>query len=148
MPSREREVITTRLLHAPRESVFAAWTDPNILTLWWGPKGFRNTFSEFNPVPGGFWRFIMSAPDGTDYRNESRFVEIVPPERIVFDHLSGHTFRVTATFKEQGSGTLLTWSMMFETPEEYEQSKSVVIPGNEENLDRLEVVLSSMKKAQ
>lgn len=143
MSSADREVITTRLLRVRREKVFAAWTDPNILSLWWGPKGFQNIFSEFNPVPGGYWRFIMSGPDGTDYRNECRFVEIFPPERIVFDHLSGHKFRVTATLIEQGPNTLLTWSMVFETPDEYEKSKSVVIPANEENLDRLEHLFAS-----
>lgn len=140
----DKEIVSTRLLRYPRTVVFRAWTDPHYLALWWGPKGFRNSFSEFDLRPGGYWRFIMQSPDGTDYRNESIFVEIVPPERIVFDHISGHRFRVTATFKENGPSTFLHWSMLFETADECEISRSAVVSGNEQNLDRLESVLPSI----
>jgi uncharacterized protein YndB with AHSA1/START domain len=85
----EREIVSTRLIDASRDLVFKAWTDPHHLVQWWGPKGFTNTFHEFEPRPGGRWRFVMHGPDGRDYQNESVFAEVVRPERIVFDHISG-----------------------------------------------------------
>ena len=82
-----QEVISTRIFHAPRELVFRAWTDPKHLARWWGPKGFTNTFQEFDLNPGGHWRFVMHAPNGMDWPNHSVFVEIEKPVRIVFDRL-------------------------------------------------------------
>ena len=99
--SSDREIVNTRVLHAPREQVFRAWIEPEILARWWGPKGFRNTFQEFDPTPGGRWCFVMHAPNGVDFPNESVFEEIVRPERIVFRHLSPvHAFQLVATFAE------------------------------------------------
>ena len=98
----DREIVATRVFDAPRELVFRAWTDPDHLVHWWGPKGFTNTFHEFDMRPGGVWRFVMHGPDGTNYKTESVFVEIVKPERIVFDHVSAPQFRMTATFDGLG----------------------------------------------
>ena len=95
----DREIVNTRIINAPRAVVFNAWIEPALLAQWWGPKGFKNTFHEFDPRPGGRWRFVMHGPDGTDYPNESEFLEITKPSTIVFDHLRPmHKFRVTATF--------------------------------------------------
>src|SRR5215210_6810903 len=94
-----QEIISRRIIDAPRELVFRAFSEPAHLAQWWGPKGFRNTFHEFDLRPGGYWRFIMHGPDGTDYRNECVFIEIVKPERIVFRHLKPvHEFQMTLTF--------------------------------------------------
>jgi uncharacterized protein YndB with AHSA1/START domain len=141
----ERETLTTRLIHWPRELVFKAWTDPQHLAKWWGPKGFSNTFHEFDASPGGNWRFVMHSPDGTDYPNQSVFVEVTRPERIVFDHLLPmHRFRVTATFDDQGGNTWLAFRMRFENVDECNKVKSFVIEANEQNLDRLEAELANM----
>ena len=67
----DREIVTTRVFNAARELVFKAWTDPDHLVHWWGPKGFTNTFQEFDLRPGGIWRFVMHGPDGVDYKNKS-----------------------------------------------------------------------------
>ncbi len=53
MSDHDREIVTTRVFDAPRERVFRAWTDPDHLAKWWGPKGFTNTFQEFDMRPGG-----------------------------------------------------------------------------------------------
>ena len=81
------EVVSTRAFAAPRERVFEAFYDPHQLVFWWGPKGFTNTFEEFDLRPGGQWRFTMHAPTGAEYHNLSEFVEIARPERIVFREL-------------------------------------------------------------
>ncbi|RPJ81982.1 MAG: polyketide cyclase [Acidobacteria bacterium] len=141
----DREIVNTRVLHAPREQVFRAWIEPEILARWWGPKGFRNTFQEFDPTPGGRWRFVMHAPNGVDFPNESVFEEIVPPERIVFRHLSPvHAFQLVATFAEEGGLTRLTFRMRFETAAECAKVKGFVPEANEQNLDRLEAELARM----
>ena len=49
------------------------------------------------------WRFIMHGPDGTDYKNEVVYAEVVKPERLVYDHVSGPRFHVTVTFPEEGN---------------------------------------------
>ena len=104
------EVVTTRVLNFPIQSVYNAWTNPKILQKWWGPKGFTNTFHEFDLRVGGKWKFIMHGPDKKDYPNESEFVEIVEPELLIFNHLSNPVFQVRTEFTEVTSvSTKLTF---------------------------------------
>lgn len=138
------EIVSTRTFEAPRERVFAAFSDPVRLARWWGPKGFTNTFQEFDLRPGGIWRFLMHSPEGVDYPNESVFVEVVKPERIVFRHLSGHEFVMTVTLAEQGDGTRVTWCMRHETAKECAKVKSFAVAANEQNFDRLAAELDRM----
>ncbi len=138
----DRDILTTRLLAAPRARVFAAWIDPVQLARWWGPEGFTNDFEAFDPRPGGHWRFTMRAPDGTGFPNHSVFRELTPPERIVFDHLSGPNFQVTTTFAEAEGGTLLSFRMRFASPEECEAIKRYALVGNEQVFDRLAALLA------
>jgi uncharacterized protein YndB with AHSA1/START domain len=140
----DREIVTTRVFNAARALVFKAWTDPDHLVHWWGPKGFTNTFQEFDLRPGGIWRFVMHGPDGVDYKNKSVFVEVVKPERIVFQHVSGPQFQVTATFAEQAGQTKLTFQMLFETAAECAKVKVYAVEANNQNFDRLEAELAKM----
>jgi uncharacterized protein YndB with AHSA1/START domain len=55
----DREIVTSRVLNARRELVFSAFSDRQRLARWWGPRGFTNTFHEFDLRPGGAWRFVM-----------------------------------------------------------------------------------------
>ena len=138
----DREIATTRVLDAPRERVFDAFSNPDRLARWWGPAGFSSTFHEFDLRPGGAWRFILHGPNGANYPNESAFVEVVKPERIVFDHLSDHWFRMTITLSVRpASQTLITWHMLFETMAERDRIRAIVAEANEQNLDRLEAEL-------
>ncbi len=102
-----------------------------------GPKGFTNTFYEFEFRPGGTWCFIMHGPDGTDYRNENRFVEIAFLERIVFDHLSDPKFRLAAKFEDLNCKMKLTFQQIFESADVCESVKPCAAPGLEQNLDKL-----------
>ncbi|WP_331436832.1 SRPBCC domain-containing protein [Gordoniibacillus kamchatkensis] len=110
----------------------------------WGPKGFTNTFQEFDMRPGGTWQFIMHGPDGVDYRNKSVFAEIVQPERIVFDHVSGPRFQVMATFEDFGGKTKLTFRQLFKSAAEFDQVRKYAPEANEQNFDRLEAVLTTI----
>lgn len=133
----EREIIGTRVFDAPRGLLWRAFTDPDHIQRWWGPRGFTNTFHEFDFRPGGHWRFIMHAPDGTDYPNENVFVEIAFLERIVFDHRSHPKFRLTVRFEDLGGTTKLTWHQLFESAEACESARPFAVPGLEQNLDKL-----------
>jgi uncharacterized protein YndB with AHSA1/START domain len=72
----DREIITRRLLNAPRELVFEAFTQPEHLAKWWGPNGFTITTHEMEVKPGSAWRFMMHGPDGVDYPNKIVYEEL------------------------------------------------------------------------
>jgi uncharacterized protein YndB with AHSA1/START domain len=133
----DREFVTSRLIDAPRERVFRAFSDPVHLAQCWGPTGFSSTFHEFDLRPGGAWCFVMHGPDGRNYPNENVFAQVVPPERIVFEHLSDHHFVMTITFAAQEDKTLVGWRQVFDTAEECRRIAKFVVPANEQNLDRL-----------
>lgn len=142
----DREIVTTRVFDAPRELVFEAWTDPKHLAQWWGPNGFRSTIQEMDVRPGGSWRLIMHGPDGTDYKNESVFLEVVKPERLVYSHNSAPKFQVTVTFEEQGGKTKLIMWMVFDTAEERNRTVKVfgAIEGAKQTLARLAEFLTTV----
>jgi uncharacterized protein YndB with AHSA1/START domain len=136
------EIVSTRHLAAPRETVFEAFSDPGALAKWWGPIGFTNTIDVFDFWPGGSWKYTMHGPDGTDYYNESQFDEIVAPERIVLTHLRPmHRFVMTMTYDVEAGGTRITWRMRFDSAEEVARIREFVVPANEQNFDRLAAAL-------
>ncbi len=138
-------ILSVRIIDAPRALVFKAWEDPAILQTWWGPKGFTNTFYEFDFAAGGSWLFTMHGPDGTAYLNTNVFEKIVAPELIIFNHIEPvHQFKVTASFDEEGNKTKLIFHMIFESAAECARVKPFVRIANEENFDRLEEALSKM----
>ncbi len=117
-----RSIVGTRVYDAPRELVWAAWTDPKHLAQWWGPNGFTTTTSAFDFRPGGIWRFVMHGPDGRDYQNRIIFNEIVKPERIVYRHDGAEDvepvqFTQVVTFEDVGGTTKLTWKGTFPSAE-------------------------------
>lgn len=133
----DRAFVHARLIDAPRERVFRAFSDPAHLARWWGPNGFTSTFHEFDLRPGGAWRFVMHGPDGANYPNECVFVEVVAPQRIVFEHMSGHHFQLTITLEARGAKTRVGWLQVFDTAAERQRIASFVLEANEQNLDRL-----------
>jgi uncharacterized protein YndB with AHSA1/START domain len=114
-PSASARVTLTRVFDAPRDVVWKAWTDPEYLAKWWGPKSFTNPVCEFDARRGGKIRIDMRAPNGTVYPMTGTVLEIAEPERLVFtsvaeDHdgnplIEGHT---TVTFEDQGEKTKVT----------------------------------------
>ena len=146
-----REIVMSRLLNAPRELVFKAWTEPNHVAQWWGPNGFTNTIHQMEVKPGGVWRFIMHGPDGRDYPNKIVFIEVVKPERLVYRHAGDDdtervNFHVTVTFEKQGDKTRLTMRMVFESAAERDRvdKEYGAIEGAKQTVDRLEKYLTKM----
>jgi uncharacterized protein YndB with AHSA1/START domain len=141
----DRELIITRLLSAPRKLVFDVWTHPDHIKNWWGPNGFTNTIYKMDVKPGGEWELVMHGPDGTDYKNKSIFREIVKPERIVYEHVTGPKFRATITLTEIGKKTLIRWSMLFDSKEEFEQVVKTfkADEGLKQNVEKLDQYLAA-----
>ncbi|GIP33459.1 SRPBCC family protein [Paenibacillus sp. J2TS4] len=141
----DREIRITRVLDAPRDLVFDAWTKEEHLSKWWGPRGFTTTFQKFDMKPGGTWQFIMHSPDGVDFPNTNVFVEVVKPERIVIHHVVFPHFLTTATFEDADGKTKLTYSTVFEeNAAVFDKVKTYAVPGAEQTMDRLEEHLASM----
>ena len=138
-------IITKRVLHTPVETVYKAWTDPTHLANWWGPKGFTNTFNEFDLRVGGKWSFIMHGPDKGNYANECEFTQIIPLELIAWKRYSKPLFTILTTFhKLSANSTEVIFNMIFDTPEECNKLRPFVVDKNEENFDKLEDELKRM----
>jgi len=137
MSAEDRELTTARLLDATRERVFGAFSDGQQLAQWWGPNGFTNTFHEFDLRAGGTWRYVMHGPNGADYPNESVFVEVLAPQRIVIEHVSAPRFQLTITLVPEAGTTRLTWRQRFPSAAECDKIRALAVPANEQNLDRL-----------
>ena len=103
----------TRTFDAPRERVFRAWTEPEQLVKWWGPKGFTVPDHTIDVRPGGAWRTTMRSPEGNDHIVAGVYHEITPPERLVFtwgwetEGPRGHETVVTIELHERDGGTEL-----------------------------------------
>lgn len=130
---------TSRELHATPSDVFAAIQDPVRLARWWGPNGFSNRFDVCEFRPGGRWLFTMVGPDGTCYPNESIFARIEPDRQVVIQHTCPPHFTLTITLEPSPGGTLVHWEQAFADAAVASAVRPIVVPANEQNLDRLSV---------
>lgn len=122
--------------------VFAAFENADRLATWWGPDGFRNTFEIFEFKVQGRWQFVMHGPDGKDYANDCVFLD-VSPLRIVIRHQSLPNFTLTIRLTGVAGQTDLDWQQAFDDPRVAESLAHIIIPANEQNLNRLHAVLSA-----
>ena len=146
-------VVVTRLFDAPREIVFRAWTTAEHLSHWWGPKGFTTPYCTVDLRPGGFFRYCMRSPEGTEYWGKGVYREIVEPERLVYvdsftDREGGtidpkqygmseehpNEMLVTVTFAEQDGMTKVT---LYHSAAPSLPERSGIQQGWSEMLDRL-----------
>jgi uncharacterized protein YndB with AHSA1/START domain len=112
--SMTRELLITRVFNTPRPLVFKAWTEPERLVLWWGPRGFTTPSCKMDVQSGGALRLCMRSPEGTLHWLQCVYREVVEPERLAFtwawediDGKPGHETLVTVDFVEQDAGTRL-----------------------------------------
>lgn len=153
-PAEDLVVTIERVIDAPRELVFEAFTDPNHLAQFWGPNGFTSAVREIDLRPGGAFRLEMCAPDGVAYLCEGVYREIVAPERIVYlggpdcGHACGgglppHAL-VTITFTENGGKTTLSIETRFESASRRAEAvKTGFNAGWAQTLDRLAAFLQT-----
>ncbi|HZO56768.1 MAG TPA: SRPBCC family protein [Bryobacteraceae bacterium] len=116
----DREVVLTRVFDAPRQLVYDAFSKPELLKRWFGPRGWSLVVCEVDHRVGGSFRFVMRGPDGKDMGMRGVYREIVPPERSVhmesFDDYPGES-QVTAVFTEQDGKTTLTATVLYPSKE-------------------------------
>jgi uncharacterized protein YndB with AHSA1/START domain len=133
---------TLREIAASPHEVFAAFTDAERLARWWGPAGFTNTFHTFEFDTGRRWIYTMHSPHGGNPENESVF-ELVEapidgkPGKIVIRHISLPLYRLTIELTPSNEGTTVSWSQEFDDPEVARRIAKIVVPANEQNLDKL-----------
>jgi uncharacterized protein YndB with AHSA1/START domain len=144
MPSKSKshEIHIVRVYDAPVKAVWDAWTDPAQVGKWWGPRGFTITTHSKDLKSGGTWRYTMHGPDGTDYPNVTRYLEVEKHSRLVYDH--GGTddrpamFRVTVVFTEQKGKTKMDMRMALPTPEAADEARKFIKKANGDSTwDRL-----------
>ena len=135
----DREIAATRVFDAPRELVWDAFTKPEHIAQWFGPRGFTNTIHAMDVRTGGRWTFTMHGPDGVDYPNEVDYVEVVRPERLVYVHGPVPRFDVTVTFAEEDQRTRLTMRSVFASAAVRQQviDERGALDGMNQTLDRL-----------
>ena len=135
----EQEIYSSRVLNAPIKRVYEAFSNSKHLKNWWGPKGFTNTFHEFDLRSGGKWILTMHGPEVGNYENESVFKTVEPLKLIAWKRISKPLFDMEVAFEEiNKSTTKISFRMIFETVEECEKIRRFAEPKNEENFDRLE----------
>jgi uncharacterized protein YndB with AHSA1/START domain len=117
----EREIVITRSFKAPRELVFAAWTEPRHVKRWWGPNGFTTPHCEIDLRVGGAYHIDMRGPDGTIYPTTGTYKEVTPPARLVYTEVFGclgqpdTSSLVTVTFAERNGVTTVTLHSLFDS---------------------------------
>ncbi len=142
----ERELVITRIFDAPRSLVFKAWTDPEHMVKWLGPRGFTNTLLQHELRPGGAYRIYMRDSQGGDHWQQGVYREIVEPERIVRSFVwaneKGESTRpetvLTLTFEDLDGKTRLT---LRQTLFESVTARDLHQGGWNSSLDRLEEYL-------
>ncbi len=139
----DREIVISRVISAPRELVFEAFTEVRHLSRWWGPEGFTTTTRAFEFRVGGEWDFVMHGPDGTDYQEWISWTEVAPPERIALLHgeSSGdpNAFESVLTFEPDGAATRIEMRTVFPTKELRDEAveKYHAIEGGQQTLSKL-----------
>jgi len=150
LPS-DREIVGSRIMDAPPELVFKAYTDPELIPRWWGPRRYATTVNKMDLRPGGVWRFVHRAADGGEYAFNGVYREIVPPKRLVYtfnyEGAPGHEAVETVTFEEaEGGKTRMTDHLLFETREERDgMLNSGMEEGAAETIDRLAELLRELQ---
>ncbi|MBU8874920.1 SRPBCC family protein [Reyranella sp. MMS21-HV4-11] len=127
-PSTDRELVLTRLIDAPRETLYRCWTEPALMKQWFAPKPYETPVVEVDVRTGGANLIVMRGPDGQDMPNRGMYLEVVPNERLVFTDAFTEAWQPSAkpfmtailTFEPQGDKTLYTARVRHWTVEDRE----------------------------
>ncbi len=148
LPS-DREIVMERVFDAPRELVFKAYTDPDLIPKWWGPRKYTTTVDKMDVRVGGAWRFVQRDAGGHEYAFNGEYREIAPPGRLSytfeFEGMPGHVLLETVTFEEQGGQTKVTVTSLFASVEDRDgMLQSGMEQGANESQDRLAELLETL----
>ena len=144
-----QEIVATRVFDAPRELVFKAITDPNLIPQWWGPRSLTTTVDKMEVKPGGIWRFVQRDAGGNEYAFHGVYHSIESPDRIVytfeFEGVPGHVLLETVTFEDQDGKTKLVDQLVFQSVEDRDgMLMSGMEEGAAETMDRFAELLAKV----
>jgi uncharacterized protein YndB with AHSA1/START domain len=147
----DREVHIERVFDAPRELVWRAFTEPDLVAQWWG-RGNKLVIERMDVERGGHWRYVEHSADGT-HGFEGRYREVSPPERLVWtfewDGMPGHVAVDTTTFEDLGDGRtkVITRSLFHTTEERDGMLNSGMQTGLDQSYAALDRLLAQLKRA-
>lgn len=138
----KQEASVIRIFDAPRERVFGAFTDPDLMTRWWAPKMFTIIIDTLDVRPGGVWRILNRDAEGNEYAFHGVYHEVTKPSRLVytfeFEGMPGHVLLGIVTFEDLDGRTKLTEKSVFESVEDRDGMISAGMEeGAPETMDRL-----------
>jgi uncharacterized protein YndB with AHSA1/START domain len=146
----DRSIHVEREFDAPRDRVFDAYTDPELIPEWWGPRGGATVVDRMDVRQGGSWRFVHRIADGSETAFRGTYREVTPPERIVqtfeWEGMPGHVSVETAEFHDLGDGrTKVVTTSLFHTNEERDGMLSSGMEGGmNETYERLDELLARL----
>ena len=140
--TKSNEIKLIRIFDAPVEAVWDAWTDPEQVAKWWGPRGFTITHHSKDLRPGGSWKYTMHGPDGVDYPNVTKYFEVEKHKKLLYDHGGSEDreplFRVTVLFSAIKDKTKMDMTMTLSSPEAADEiRKFIKKAGGDSTWDRL-----------
>lgn len=113
---------STAVIDAPRESVYRAFAEPDLIAQWWGPAELKTRVESYDLTDGGSWRFVHTDPDGNEYAFRGVIHSVTPNERIVqtfeFEGMPGHVSLQTATLEDVDGRTKVTLHAVFQSVED------------------------------
>jgi len=145
LPS-DKVIVMTRVFNAPRELVFRAHLDPAIISQWWGSQASTNSIEKWDARPGGEWRIVSRAADGSEMAFFGEFREILAPERFTwtfgFDGLPNEPGVETFVFEEHAGKTTLTVTSVYKSKDDRDWMVALDMEaGANESAERLDEVL-------
>jgi uncharacterized protein YndB with AHSA1/START domain len=151
LPS-DKEILLTRVIDAPRELVFKAYTDPKAIPQFWGPRKYTTVVDKMDVRPGGKWRFIQKDEEGQEFAFNGEYREVKAPEKLVhtfeFEPLAGHIAVEHVTFEDMGDKTKIVDRMNFDNKEDRDgMVESGMESGAAELWDRFEELVQQKEQA-
>ncbi len=145
--SGDHEIHAERFLAAPRERVWRAFTDPDLIPEWWGLRSTTTIVDKMEVRPGGAWRFVQRDEDGSEMGFRGEFRAINEPESLTWtfewEGLPGHISVETVTFTEKDGGTLVSTITVFDSKDDRDgMLASGMEDGMRETYDRLAELLA------
>ena len=147
------EIVTKMTFNAPRELIFKAYTDPDLIPQWYGPRFLTTEVDKLDARLGGQWRFLNRDPEGNVYAFHGVYHDVVAPERIVqtfeYEGMPGHVVLETAVFEDLGGGkTRVETQSIFQSIEDRDgMVASGMEVGINDGYDRMNELMAVLQKA-
>ena len=138
----QQAIVITRTFDAPRDLVFKASTEPDLISQWWGLETYTTRIDQMDVRPGGIWRFVQNDQDGNEFAFKGVYHEIAPAERVVqtfeFEGMPGHVSLETMQLEEVDGKTKMTSTAVYQSVEDRDwMFASGMQEGASESMDRL-----------